>query len=157
MKCLALSPAAYWNFFIHLTFLRSQLLFGYLWEHEDDLFSQIKLQIIYFCLLSFFSLLLFCCFYNAEFCKIIPLQNDLKLNIFLQARTIEYDVNFLNFNSDAIRRLSGPDYEQHWKSSYGFDFVSKPELKSVKVGDNYTTLETDASEIAKHCIQSEYR
>jgi hypothetical protein len=42
-------------------------------------------------------------------------------------------VNFLNFEDPAVlARLTGPDYEQLWKKTYGYDYVIKKGLARKK-------------------------
>jgi hypothetical protein len=63
-----------------------------------------------------------------------------------QAKTIDFDVNFLNFEDPAVlERLTGPDYEKFWKESYGFDNVSRNEGDKV------------LGKFPRHCVESEYR
>ena len=77
-------------------------------------------------------------------------------NIF-QARTIDYDPNFLNFDWAAVERLSGPDFEKYFKQTYGVDYAVKPGGKTVKVDDSqFTIVQPDLSQAAKHCLKSEF-
>ena len=44
----------------------------------------------------------------------------------LQVGLIDFDVNFLNFEDpEVLAKLTGDDYESHWKATYGVDFVAK--------------------------------
>jgi hypothetical protein len=64
-------------------------------------------------------------------------------------------VNFLNFQDPAVfERLTGPDFERHMKTTYGFDFVAKAET-SKKDGKEET--EFNETPIFKHCAESEFR
>ena len=48
------------------------------------------------------------------------------LSNILQARSIPFDVNFMNFEDpDVFERLTGPDYQKYWKETYGFDWVNQ--------------------------------
>ena len=61
-------------------------------------------------------------------------------------KTIDFDVNFLNFEDPAVlERLTGPDYVQQWKASYGFDYVSRSEGDKV------------LGKFPQHCVASEFR
>ena len=44
----------------------------------------------------------------------------------LQAATIPFDVNFMNFEDpDVFQRLTGPDYQKYWKETFGYDWVNQ--------------------------------
>jgi hypothetical protein len=75
-----------------------------------------------------------------------------------QAKTIEFDVNFANFEDpDVLERFTGPDYVKYWKETYGFDYVAKSSdfFTTTINGQNRTVL--DYSHLAKYCIKSEFR
>jgi hypothetical protein len=51
------------------------------------------------------------------------------LFIFFQAKTIPFDVNFMNFEDpDVFKRMTGPDYQKYWKETYGYDWVNQEKL-----------------------------
>jgi hypothetical protein len=55
-------------------------------------------------------------------------------------------VNFNNFEDpDVFERLTGPDFEKHWKSTYGVDFAMK----------HSPVFET--GDLPQHCLESEFR
>ena len=86
--------------------------------------------------------------------KQIPHQVLKKYSKF-QVATIEFDVNFLNFQDPAVfERFTGPDFEKNMKTTYGFDFVIKTETTK-----NYDkkTIQIDETPIFKHCAESEFR
>jgi hypothetical protein len=65
-------------------------------------------------------------------------------------------VNFLNFQDPAVFiRLTGPDFEKHMKTTYGFDFVIKTE--TTKKDGKEKTIQIDETPIFKHCAESEFR
>ncbi len=81
-----------------------------------------------------------CCF------LIRPNFNSISLYNCIQAKTIEFDINFLNFEDpDVLERLTGPDFEKHWKSTYGVDFatVTAPDFTTGKFHE--------------HCLKAEFR
>jgi hypothetical protein len=52
----------------------------------------------------------------------------------------------LNFEDpDVLERLTGPDFEKHWKSTYGVDFatVTAPDFTTGKFHE--------------HCLKAEFR
>ncbi len=64
-------------------------------------------------------------------------------------------MNFLNFQDPAVfERFTGPDFEKHMKTTYGFDFVIKAE-PSKKDGKEETKI--NETPIFKHCAESEFR
>ncbi len=49
----------------------------------------------------------------------------------IQARTIDFDVNFMNFEDpEVLQRFVGRDMKKHWKDTYGFDWASQ----EIKIG-----------------------
>ena len=66
---------------------------------------------------------------------------------FLQVSTIDFDINFLNFDDpEVLERLTGPDFEKLMKETYGLDFVTKDEGNAKETG-----------KYPEHCIKSESR
>jgi ribosomal protein S18 len=49
--------------------------------------------------------------------------------IHFQARTIDFDVNFLNFEDpEVLQRMVGPEYKLYWKTTFGVDWVHQQGL-----------------------------
>ena len=72
----------------------------------------------------------------------------------LQVGLIDFDVNFLNFEDpEVLAKLTGDDYESHWKATYGVDFVAK--LGQLK--EKQAQPVVDKSRMPAHCLKSEYR
>ena len=66
-------------------------------------------------------------------------------------------MNFFNFEDpEVLAKLTGPDYEMHWKRVYGFDFVTKLPNNTAKV-DIDQSYDVDSSPVAIHCVESEFR
>ena len=75
----------------------------------------------------------------------------------LQVGTIPFDVDFVNFDDpEVLGRFTGPDYKKYWSETYGFDFVTKLQAERVTVGNN-TYMDTDVLQLAKYCLESEFR
>lgn len=90
-------------------------------------------------------------------------------------RTIDFDVNFLNFEDPAVlARFTGPDYVQYWKETYGFDNVIKLAGTRKRVPRVWSNLTAAANQSAAqqvvaiqqafnrstmpiHCAVSEFR
>jgi hypothetical protein len=57
-------------------------------------------------------------------------------------------VNFLNFEDPAVlARLTGPDYEQLWKKTYGYDYVIKKGLARKKQKGQYRINNTKTPKV----------
>ena len=67
-------------------------------------------------------------------------------------------MNFVNFEDpEVLERLTGPEYEKHWKETYGFDYVTKPAESSIYVDKAANVTKIDITPLAMHCVESEYR
>ena len=78
------------------------------------------------------------------------------LDCYFQVKTIDFDVNFLNFEDpEVFARLTGAEYEKYWKESYGLDTVWKVDL--VKSVGNVKTWDLDESSVNRFCAESESR
>ena len=64
----------------------------------------------------------------------------------------------MNFDDpDVLERMTGPDYKKYWKTTYGFDYVTKLEGKKIMV-NNETKLDIDTiGPLAKYCVEAEFR
>jgi hypothetical protein len=77
--------------------------------------------------------------------------------LFNKVKTIEFDVNFVNYEDPAVlERFIGPEYEKYWKTTYGYDFVTKLPGE-VTTTINGTDFRVDNSPMALHCVKSEFR
>jgi hypothetical protein len=75
---------------------------------------------------------------------------------FFQAKTIEFDVNFLNFEDpEVFERFTGPDFEKYMKTTYGFDQAIQ--LEHTKLVGNVRTDILDETVLYKFCAESENR
>ena len=65
----------------------------------------------------------------------------------------------MNFDDpDVLERMTGPDYKKYWKTTYGFDYVTKLEGTRVVRDNKAKELDIDdLSPLGKHCLESEFR
>jgi hypothetical protein len=66
-------------------------------------------------------------------------------------------VNFVNYEDpEVLEHFIGHDYEKYWKTTYGYDFITKLPGEVTMV-NNITDFSIEISPMAVHCVKSEFR
>ena len=74
-----------------------------------------------------------------------------------QAKTINFDVNFVNYEDpEVLERFIGPEFEKYWKETYGLDYVRRVSFITTTQG-NVTDYAHDLKPLAVHCVEAEFR